>query len=117
VAKFKFILWFAYWYLQAEDFAFEWDKGNSSKSLKKHGINCDEVESVFDHKLAAPIGSQYSPEVEEERLCLLGPSNQGQLLSIVFTLRDGRIRPISCRVTNKKERLLYEKVRKTLERI
>src|SRR5262249_12311032 len=103
MGQFKFILWLAYWYLQTEIFDFEWDNGNSTKSAKKHGVSSDEVESVFELKLAATLGRQFSPVVDEERLCIVGPSSTGRLISIVFTLRDGRVRPISARPANRKE--------------
>ena len=115
MAQFKFILWLAYWYLQAELFEFECDKGNSSKSSIKHGVATNEIESVFSLKMAVPIGRQISPAVEEERLCLVGPSQEGRMLSVVFTIRDGRVRPISARIAGRKERSLYEDVRKKIE--
>lgn len=64
MGQFKFALWFAYWYLQAESFIFEWDNGNSGKSVSKHGVPLAEVESVFDLKLAATIGRQISPPTD-----------------------------------------------------
>jgi uncharacterized DUF497 family protein len=86
-----------------------------TKSNAKHGVDCDEVESLFSLKMAVPIGRQVSPEVDEERLCVVGPAITGKFISVVFTLRDGRIRPISSRIASKKERRLYEEVRKALE--
>ena len=117
MGQFKFILWLAYWYLQSETFEFEWDGGNSSKSNSKHGVSSIEIEEVFELKFAVPIGRQISPEVDEERLCIVGPTSTGRMISVVFTLRDGRVRPISSRPASRKERKLYEEVRKTLERI
>lgn len=117
MAQFRFILWLAYWYIQNDLFEFEWDRGNLSKSLDKHGVSPKEVESVFELKLAVPLGRQVSPHVDEERLNLVGPSSEGRMISIVFTLRDGRIRPISGRDASRKERKLYEEVRKALEKL
>ncbi|MCB1214628.1 MAG: BrnT family toxin [Deltaproteobacteria bacterium] len=117
MAQFKFILWLAYWYLQTEIFEFEWDQGNSSKSLSKHGVSTEEVESVFSLRLAVPLGRQTSPEVAEERLCLLGPSRKGQMLSVVFTLRKDRIRPISSRPASRRERKLYEEIRQKIKNL
>jgi uncharacterized DUF497 family protein len=117
MGQFRFILWLAYWYLQNVKFEFEWDSGNSNKSFVKHGVEITEVESVFLMRLGAPIGQQFSPAVEEQRLCLVGPSERGRILAIVFTIRDGRVRPISSRLANRKERQLYEKVRKEVETI
>lgn len=115
MAQFQFILWLAYWYLQTDTFEFQWDKGNSTKSLTKHGVTTEEVESVFSYKLAVPIGRQILPKVSEERLCLVGPSQEGRLLSVVFTLREGRVRSISSRLASRKERKLYEEVRQTIK--
>ena len=117
VGQFKFVLWLAYWYLQNAKFEFEWDSGNYSKSAKKHGVPSEEIESVFELRLAAPLGRQFSPEVDEERLCIVGPSSEGRLIAIVFTMRDGRVRPISSRPANRKEHKAYEEIRKALERI
>ena len=115
MAQFKFILWLAYWYQQKSSFDFEWDQGNHEKSVKKHSVSPEDVESVFELKLAVPIGRQVSPEVNEERLCLVGPAFDGRMLSVIFTLRDGRIRPISGRPASRKERDLYEKVSKAIK--
>ena len=70
------------------------------------------MESVFELKQAFAFGRQVSPPADEERLCIVGPSIEGELISIVFTLRDGRVRPISTRPASKKERRVYEAVRK-----
>ncbi len=117
MAQFKFILWLAYWYLQSEDFTFEWDQGNSSKSVIKHGVEQMEVESLFVLKLGVPLGWQIAPDMDEERLCVVGPTDSGRMISVVFTLREGKVRPISSRIASRKERVLYEKIRKTLEAI
>jgi len=117
MGQFKFALWLAYWYLQNETFEFEWDSGNLTKSTQKHGVIAEEVESAFNLKMAVPIGRQISPEVDEERLCVVGPTLTGKFISVVFTLRDGKVRPISSRPASKKEKKTYEEVRKTLERI
>ena len=115
MAQFKFLLWLAYWYQQSETFDFEWDSGNVQKSTKKHDVDPDEIEAVFSTKMAVPIGRQILPAVDEERLCLVGPTDTGRMLSVVFTLRDGRVRPISGRAASRKERGLYEEISKTIK--
>ncbi|MBC7466684.1 MAG: BrnT family toxin [Bdellovibrio sp.] len=117
MAQFRFLLWLAYWYQQNEAFEFEWDIGNSQKSSKKHDVGLDEIESVFEMKMAVPLGRQVTPVVDEERLCLIGPTEMGRMLSVVFTLRDGRVRPISGRAASKKERALYEEISKTIKNL
>ena len=94
MGQFKFVVWLAYWDLQNETFDFEWDSANMTKSSIKHGVSLDEVESLFN---------------------VVGPAISGKFISVVFTLRDGRVRPISSRIASRKERRLYEEVRKALE--
>ena len=118
MAKFKFVEWLFSWMLETESFSFEWDSGNQSKSKSKHGVETVEIEEVFTLGLAIPQGIQTSPKTEEERLAVIGPTNEGKLLHIVFTLREGRVRPISGRLAHKKERSQYgEILHKISERI
>ncbi|MDG0818193.1 BrnT family toxin [Bdellovibrio svalbardensis] len=117
MAQFKFLLWLAYWYQQSSGFEFEWDSGNSQKSSRKHDVGTDEIESLFELKMAVPLGRQVTPAVVEERLCIIGPSKTGRMLSVVFTLREGRVRPISGRPASRKERGLYEEISKALKNI
>ena len=60
-----------------------------SKSEVKHGVTPEEIESVFDLKMAIPLGRQALPEVEKERLCIIGPDSCGRMLSVVFTRKAG----------------------------
>ena len=118
MAKFKFVEWLLSWMLERTEFSFEWDSGNQTKSKNKHGIETAEIEEIFSTGLAIPLGVQVSPEVGEERLGVVGPTREGKLLHVVFTLRDGRIRPISGRPAHKKERSQYGKIlREISERI
>lgn len=47
MAQFKFLLCLAYWYQQKDVFEFDWDAGNSQKSLKKHDVGINEIESPY----------------------------------------------------------------------
>lgn len=64
MAQLQFILWLAYWYVQADLLEFEWDRGNATKSTAKHGVTTEEVESLFSLKLAVPLGRQIAPTKE-----------------------------------------------------
>ena len=46
--------------------------------------------------------------VNELRLGLIGPTFNGQVLQVAFVLREKRVRVISARPANKKERKQYE---------
>ena len=87
---------------------FVWDKGNSEKNQHKHGISNQEAEEVFaDTKKKLFTDRLHS--ASEERFRVVGRTNNGRLLFIVFTIRKEMIRIISARVINKKEVSLYEK--------
>src|SRR4051812_21973707 len=108
MAKFRFIEWLLFWLQETAHFEFEWDAGNQTKIWTKHAVTPEEAEEVFLIGPAAPLGIQISPEVPEERLGIVGATTAGRILHVVFTLRTGKIRPISARPAHKKERDLYE---------
>ena len=89
---------------------FEWDIGNLRKNLEKHGITQQEAEDAFFHfKLIVP-DQRHSKT--EPRFGMYGQANTGKNLFIAFTIRNQRVRVISARPVNKKERILYEKTKK-----
>ncbi len=65
---------------------------------------------MFRLGLALPLGIQIQPPASEQRLGLVGPTLNGQMLQVAFTLREGRVRVISARVAHKKERRQYEEI-------
>ncbi|MGH7091627.1 MAG: BrnT family toxin [Stellaceae bacterium] len=88
---------------------FEWDEGNSRKSVDKHGVSQAEAEQVFfDEPLLVVEDAGHSDR--EARLHALGRTDAGRLLHVTFTLRRDRtlIRVISARTMHRKERLRYE---------
>jgi uncharacterized DUF497 family protein len=86
---------------------FEWDKGNIDKSFKKHGITPNEAEEVFlDEDIFLLKDIKHSQA--EERFEAIGKITKGEILFLAFTVRGDKIRIISARRANKKERRLYE---------
>jgi len=86
---------------------FEWDAGNKQKSLVKHEVSNEECEeSFFDYNKEIQKDNLHS--INEKRYVLIGQTKQNRLLYIVFTIRKDKIRVISARDINKKERKLYE---------
>ncbi|MBI4371999.1 MAG: BrnT family toxin [Elusimicrobia bacterium] len=108
MAKFKFVEWLFLWLQETSRFEFNWDDGNRTKSTTKHSVTTTEAEEVFLLGQAAPLGVQISPEAPEERLGIVGTTSGGRSLHVVFTLREGKVRPISARPAHKKEREFYE---------
>ena len=87
---------------------FDWDDGNSRKSLHKHGVTPAEAEQVFAGDPLLAEDFQHSQT--EVRFQALGETIEGRRLHVTFTLRgDGKkIQVISARVMNRKERAYYE---------
>jgi uncharacterized DUF497 family protein len=109
MAKFRFVFWLLE-YLQSQTrMEFEWDDGNLLKSAQKHGVDCVIVESCFRDADLLALGEQYQPEVFEPRYGMIGKAETGQILFVCFTIRENRIRPISSRFVNQREKELYEK--------
>ncbi len=109
MAKFLYIEWLVEFLISQIDFIFEWDDGNSSKSLEKHGVENELVESIFHDSNLLALGEQFQPPVNEPRYGIIGKAVNGDVLFVCFTIRDGKIRPISSRVAKNKERGFYEK--------
>ena len=88
-----------------EPLQFEWDPGNLDKNWKKHGVPWEECEEVFfdPHKriLKDALHSGH-----EARHILLGRTPKGRLLFVAFTIRGKRIRIISARNLNRREKRL-----------
>src|SRR6266481_6515939 len=85
---------------------FEWDEGNSRKSVEKHDVSQAEAEQVFFNEPLL-IVEDVSHSSYEIRLHALGHTDVGRLLHISFTLRgNGKlIRVISARAMRRKERM------------
>jgi uncharacterized DUF497 family protein len=85
---------------------FEWDQGNAPKLYARHGVTTGECEQVFFHE-PLRIAQDASHSQAEERWAAWGRTAEGRTLAVVFTLRGDRIRPISARDMNRKERQRY----------
>lgn len=90
------------------DGRFEWDSRKSIENMRKHRIRFSEITSVFDDPfLLAYYDSLHSSE--ENRYLAIGSTGEGLLVFVCFVLRDDRIRIISARRCNGKEKEIYRK--------
>ena len=87
---------------------FDWDKGNIDKNWKRHKVQFKEAEEVFLNKPLKIFLDEKHSKVEK-RFLALGITNDKRRLTIVFTFRKEKLRVISARDQNKKERNKYEK--------
>lgn len=75
---------------------FEWDVFNETKNWKKHAVTKWECEQVFLNKpLLFYEDSKHSQT--ENRMYVLGQTDEKRKLFIVFTVRNNHIRAISAR--------------------
>ena len=87
---------------------FDWDDGNLYKNEKKHGLKWQLIEEIF-FNMPLLLLQDVKHSQDECRCFALGKTDEDQKLFVVFTLREEKIRVISARIMNKKERRYYEK--------
>lgn len=87
--------------------SFDWDGWNINKNWIKHKVSARECEEIFfnDPKV---VFKDLKHSFIEDRIGILGKTNGGRLLHVIFTIRENKIRIISARDQNKKERKQYE---------
>ena len=88
---------------------FDWDDGNRLKSTKKHFVSQAEAEQVFAD-IRPVVADDVKHNQVEARFHAMGRTADSRLLHVTFTLRQSltRIRVISARNMNRKERAIYE---------
>ena len=87
---------------------FDWDAGNSRKSVEKHDVSQPEAEQVFFNNPLLVVEDIKHSE-SELRLHALGQTDDGRHLHTSFTLRGDAtlLRVISARDMSRKERKAY----------
>lgn len=91
---------------------FEWDEEKAKLNLKKHGVSFEEAESVFmDSFGLEELDEEHSHD--ETRWVLIGLSSSFRVLVTVYTERGSKIRLISSRKADAKERKAYQAYRQS----
>lgn len=85
----------------------EWDPAKDEANRRKHGVSFREAISAFMDPLSITIPDP-DHSVGEERYLLLGENRKGQLLVVSHTDSQDRIRIISVRKADRRERREYE---------
>lgn len=88
---------------------FDWDAGNSRKSVEKHNVIQSEAEQIFFNQPLFLL-EDVSHSQNEVRYHALGQTDDARRLHVTFTLRanDTLIRVISARDMHRKEETNYE---------
>ena len=86
---------------------FQWDQGNSLKNQISHDVSISESEQIFFNQPLI-VGYDQKHSLNEDRYYVLGQTDEGRELFIVFTIRDNLISVISAREMSKKEKVIYQ---------
>ena len=86
---------------------FDWDTHNRDKNKIKHEVEYFEAEEPFFN---SPLFLLHDVDhsQNEERYVVYGRTDKGRLLTVVYTIRNSKIRIISARDQNKKEKAFYQ---------
>ena len=84
---------------------FQYDPDKAATNLRKHRVSFADAEGVFGDPLALTIED---PDAEgEQRFVAIGQGSAGELLVVVYSVRDDECRLISARRATRKERKRY----------
>ena len=84
---------------------FEWDEEKAKYNLEKHGVPFETAARVFLDQNRIEIYDEAHSSIDEERYITIGLA--GEILFVVYTTRRLKIRMISARFANAKERRAY----------
>lgn len=91
----------------AQCVGFEWDRYNTEKIRERHGVSPSECEQLF-FNLPLIVEDDERHSQSEMRFYALGHTNAKRFLFVVFTIRNQKVRIISARDMNRKERKIYQ---------
>ncbi|HZK77209.1 MAG TPA: BrnT family toxin [Candidatus Kapabacteria bacterium] len=85
---------------------FEWDRGNILKIWDSHQVHPSECELVFAN---GPFGGRPDSKhsATEERHFAFGATNEGRLLTVIYTIRGRLLRVVNAWPMSRKERRNY----------
>jgi uncharacterized DUF497 family protein len=85
---------------------FEWDDGNLDH-IDIHGVSAEEAEEALLDPRRLRVPSQH--EADEPRWAVLGETEGGRILFVVYTTRANRIRVVTARNATRTERRRYRR--------
>jgi uncharacterized protein len=88
-----------------KDHDFEWDDEKAARNLARHGVSFEAARLAFDDPFAV-VREDRRRDYSEDRYVLLRMV-ENHLLAVVHTQRDARIRIISARLAEPRERRRY----------
>ena len=88
-----------------QDDEFEWDDAKASQNLASHGVSFEAASLAFSDVFAV-VREDRRQDYGEERFILLGMV-QERLLAVSYAMRGERVRLISARFAEPRERRRY----------
>ena len=86
---------------------FEWDEEKAASNVEKHGVSFQVASTIFMDSLSSTISDPLH-SFEEQRFITIGESTEREILVVVHTQRDTKIRIISAREATRREHQSYE---------
>lgn len=83
---------------------FEWDAANI-EHIARHGVTPEEAEQVLANDPVLLSGASRGTEFRTVRL---GKTNAGRYLTVVYTIKGGKIRVVTAYPMKRRYRKLYE---------
>ena len=90
---------------------FEWDESKNASNRRKHSVDFAEAASAFADDFSQTFHDT-GHSIQEDRYATIGLSQQGRLLIVWHTERDGVVRLISARTATRSETRGYTDARK-----
>ena len=90
---------------------YEWDEAKREANLRKHRLDFRDAYLVYDHPQKITFRIQSRTEVRLQDIALV--EVDGNVLSLVYTLRGQNVRVISFRFASRRERRAYGIQRKS----
>ncbi len=87
---------------------FDWDEGNEEHVLD-HGVDPVEVEEAVLDPVRVVVHVYSTPG--ERRRGVVGATDAGRILFVVYVMRGGKIRPVTARDADRPDRRRYRKRR------
>ncbi len=84
---------------------FEWDEAKARLNLRNHGLSFEVAREAFDDFYAYEWADERE-DYGEERFNITGMV-QGRLITVTFTIRETKLRLISARKAEPRERRRY----------
>lgn len=86
---------------------FEWDDAKARRNVRRHRVPFVEAVSVFSDSRALTMLDQAHAEVEDRHV-IVGMSDRGRILVVVYTHRARTIRIITAHRATRRERRSYD---------